>query len=192
VPRGPGKFIHTQFKGIPKRFVGLRYQGQTPHIFRKSMVCCHCRLRRQGQQKRDFPENVWFWGPWYPRPPKNNLATKPLRDPFDHWSVSGPENDRTAPPAAAPVPASRETTRERVFRALAEPGYMEMSYTLYSASGQETGLPERILAGLLPGYRESTDIGPPDGLRPAGGPIRCFPGSSLARKADLRPGSTIA
>ncbi len=37
-----------------------------------------------------------------------------------------------------------------------------------SASGQEIGLPGRILAGLL--YRESTEIYPPAGLRPAGGP----------------------
>ncbi len=39
-------------------------------------------------------------------------------------------------------------------------------------------------------YRESLKIGPPDGRRPAGGPIfLCFPGSSPAK---IRPGSSIS
>ena len=45
-------------------------------------------------------------------------------------------------------------------------------------------------------YRESTDIDPPAGLRPAGGPFsvisRWQSGQNPAGKADFRPGSTIA
>ncbi len=45
-------------------------------------------------------------------------------------------------------------------------------------------------------YRESTEIGPPAGRRPAGGPIsvlsRSQAGHNPVQKADLRPGSTIA
>ncbi len=52
-------------------------------------------------------------------------------------------------------------------------------------------------AGIWPDcYREYTEIGPADGQRPAGGPISVFSwhqsGQIPARKADLRPGSTIA
>jgi hypothetical protein len=45
-------------------------------------------------------------------------------------------------------------------------------------------------------YRESTEIDPQAGRRPAGGPILVFSrqhsGKNPARKADFRPGSTIA
>jgi hypothetical protein len=47
------------------------------------------------------------------------------------------------------------------------------------ASGPEIGLPGRILAGLLSGKA------PKSSLRPAGGPISVFPGSSPAK---IRPG----
>ncbi len=45
-------------------------------------------------------------------------------------------------------------------------------------------------------YRERSEIGPPAGLRLAGEPIsmlsRWQSGQNLARKADVRPGSTSA
>ena len=52
-------------------------------------------------------------------------------------------------------------------------------------------------AGFRPdSSRESIDIGPPAGFRPAGGPIfglsRLESGRNPTRKVDFRPGSTVA
>ncbi len=52
-------------------------------------------------------------------------------------------------------------------------------------------------AGLWPEcYQENTKIGPPAGLRPAGGPISVLSqqqsSQSPTRNADFRPGSSIA
>ncbi len=55
-----------------------------------------------------------------------------------------------------------------------------------NASGPLIDLPGRILAGLL---RENTEIDPPAGRRTAGGPFRCFPGSSPPK---IRPGRPIS
>ena len=62
---------------------------------------------------------------------------------------------------------------------------------LQDASGRKSA----FRAGFRPDcYRENTEIGPPAGRRPAGGPISVpvAAGQNLARKADFRPGSTIA
>ncbi len=52
------------------------------HIVWKRVVVWPCRRRRQGQKIRPFLNMCGFW-PWHPRPPKNHLAKKRFRDPFD-------------------------------------------------------------------------------------------------------------
>jgi hypothetical protein len=55
---------------------------EKPHNFKEIIVCCPCRLRRQGRTTTLFLKMCGFL-PWYPRPPKKHLAPKTLRDPFD-------------------------------------------------------------------------------------------------------------
>ncbi len=62
---------------------GLGYQGQTTtHVSETSGFCCLA--DEGGKATKPFFSGtcVVFW-PWYPMPLKNNLAKRPLRDPFD-------------------------------------------------------------------------------------------------------------
>ncbi len=72
-------------------------QAKRPHMFRKIVVVWPCRLRRQGQKTTVFLKMCGFW-PWYPRPPKKDLAKKPRRDPFE--PLLGENNKLTRMPIA--------------------------------------------------------------------------------------------
>ncbi len=74
---------------------GLGYQGPKTSIYKKRMIFRTCRRRRQGETKPLVSGTfVVFWL-WYPKPPKQHLAKKPLRGRF--WEPEGPEVVRGRP-----------------------------------------------------------------------------------------------
>ena len=57
-------------------------KAKNPHVFRKEWFLGLPPSAARPTQHQ-FPTNVGFCSPWYPRPPKNHLAKNTLRGPFD-------------------------------------------------------------------------------------------------------------
>ncbi len=72
---------------------GLGYQGQKTTRVQTNSVFWHCRRRRQGQQKHNYPEKVWFVLALVPQASKQPLGKTTttgslwLALSFENWSV---------------------------------------------------------------------------------------------------------
>ncbi len=123
-----------------------------------------------------------------PKIPDPNLSSRPLQCLVRYrqsWDPGIPGTQLCPRPAG---PGVHLGTRERQ-RRLANTNrewHSDKETQIYSmlrnsASGPETGLPGRILAGLLPGKHRHRPSGRPEGL------FRCVPGSSPAEIWPGRP-----
>ncbi len=70
-------FLATWFFG------GLGYQGNKTTLFQDNTVCLAVPPSAARPKTQYFHEQMWFFGLGFPRPPKNHLAQKPFRDPFE-------------------------------------------------------------------------------------------------------------
>jgi hypothetical protein len=68
---------------LAKCFLGeAGYQGRKATHFQETSGFVALPPTAARPTNHSFPENECFFGPWYPRPPKNHLANEPLRDLF--------------------------------------------------------------------------------------------------------------
>ncbi len=128
-------------------------KAKTPHIFRKPTFFGLAAFGGKAQKLIVSSKCMVFW-PWSPRPPKNHLANKPIRDPFEIALESPSGADFGCNRHCKTNPVDLEGSRGKVFEIVAKGKLrngVRVSSSLLIPASASAG---RDMAKLLPESRK--------------------------------------